>query len=81
MDTLNLRTVKREEVGGALTVVDFRDLKKGDKFRLYESDGVEPKPEDENGKALYLALEDAVPLEGPAYAGVEAELSLEAACI
>ncbi len=75
--TLKLRTVKRQEADGALTVIDFRDLKQGDKFRLYEPDGVEPKPDDENGEALYVALEDAVSIDGPAYAGVKAE----AACI
>lgn len=80
-NTLKLRTVKRQEADGSLTVVDFRDLKKDDKFRLYEPDGVEPKPDDENGENLYVAVEDAVPLEGPAYASIKANPFVETTCI
>lgn len=70
---MELRIVKRQEADGTLTAIDFRELKAGDKFRLYEPAGVEPKEGDENGETLYIATEDAVPLDSPAYAGVKAE--------
>ena len=71
--TQQLRTVKRQETDGNLTTIDFRELRSGDKFRLYEPAGVEPKEGDENGETLYIATEDAVALDSPAYAGVKAE--------
>lgn len=72
--TQQLRTVKREDIGGNLTTIDFREIRSGDKFRLYEPAGIEPKDGDENGETLYIAMEDAVPLDGPAYAGVRSEV-------
>jgi hypothetical protein len=67
-----LRTVKREGPDGSLTTVDFLELKKGDKFRLYEPEGTDPSLSIENGETLYLAVEDAYPIN-PGYAGVKTE--------
>jgi hypothetical protein len=72
MDTLKLRTVKRQEADSTLTVVDFLDLKRGDKFRLYEPEGTDPLRSIENGEILYLAVDDAYPLKG-SYAGIQTE--------
>jgi hypothetical protein len=62
-----LRKVKRQSADGSLTEIDFLEIKAGDKFRLYEFDSITPG--DENGETLYIAIEDAHPLEG-SYAAV-----------
>lgn len=44
--------------GPAWKEVSFQDLKKGDKFRLFEPDG-EPVVGDEEGKAIFICVGDA----------------------
>ena len=67
-----LRIVKRQEADGSLTTIDFRELKAGNRFRLYEPEGTVLTPNDENGETLYIATEDAYPIN-PGYAGVKTE--------
>jgi len=75
-DTPDLRKTLRRLPDGKFEEISFRDLKKGDKFMLFESDGVIAH-RDEHGYHLgrvHTALSDAYPPpEGATGWGVQVE--------